>query len=207
MGCTGKRIMVILKGKIRDEIMKTELEAGYLMQLFNDPIYLMGYEPAVVEIAERQEKREEAVKEMPGEEIKVIPKLEPKSIPTTPKLQPIVQKIAKKCILLYLSQDEELTEKEMVFLSKVMGAAKVQQEEYECINFTGITINDIASRYTFDKLILFGVAIPNLSLSPYKCTQVKSTKIIAADAIWMVEANVGLKKQLWDQMQIMFGLV
>jgi hypothetical protein len=87
-----------------------------------------------------------------------------------------------------------------------MGAAKVQKDEYECINFRGITINDVASRYAFDKLVLFGVKIPGLEMTQYKCTQVKSTQIISADAVWMIESNVTLKKQLWEQLQAMFKL-
>lgn len=180
------------------------LEAGYLVQLFNDPIYLMGYETSAAESLKEEVK---TVLEMPKkEEPQTLPKPELKNIPVTPKLQTIAQKVHKKCILLFVSEEDALTEKESTFLSKVMAAVNVQSSEYECINFTGITINDIASRYAFDKLVLFGVTIPNLQISQYQCTQVKSTKIISADAVWMIEANTSLKKQLWDQLQIMFGV-
>jgi DNA polymerase III psi subunit len=183
--------------------MKTDLEAGYLMQLFNEPIYLVGYEASVIENPVEVKKDQEVRKE----EVNVTSQPEIiKTIPVTPKLQAVSQKVHKKCILLFTSSENELSEKELAFLSKVMGAAKVQQGEYECINFEGITINDIASRYAFDKLVLFGATIPNLSIGQYQCTQVKSTKIISADAVWMIEANTTLKKQLWDQLQIMFGL-
>jgi DNA polymerase III psi subunit len=184
--------------------MKTELEIGYLTQLFEEPIYLMGYETKISEAPEPAATLEKTphVKE----ESKVIPKPETTTIPVTPKLQTVMQKAHKKCILLFFSEEDELSVKEYEFLSKVMGAAKVQKDEYECINFRGITINDVASRYAFDKLVLFGVKIPGLEMTQYKCTQVKSTQIISADAVWMIESNVTLKKQLWEQLQAMFKL-
>lgn len=189
--------------------MNTELEAGYLAYLFEQPLYLMGYETQVEEeVSSPIASSEKTVAEPLKEEPKVLPKQEVKTtIPATPKLQNLPQKAAKKCILLFVSEENELSSKEYEFLSKVMAAAKVQQSEYECINFNGITINDVAARYSFDKLVLFGVQIQGLEIGSYKCTQVRSTKIISADAVWMIEANTGLKKQLWEQLQIMFELV
>ncbi len=190
------------KGNFR-EIMNKELEAGYLAQLFEEPLYLMGYETSVTEVSETVIVQKEI---MVKEELKTIPVPELKTIPVTPKLQTVAQKVHKKCILLFVSEEDELTGKETEFLSKVMSAAKVQQGEYECINFRGITITDVASRYAFDKLVLFGVKIPNLEIPQYKTTQVKSTQILSADAVWMIESNTTLKKQLWEQLQVMFGL-
>ncbi len=183
--------------------MKSELEAGYLMELYNEPVYLMGYayEAGV------EEEVIVSVNTVIQPVTTVLPKPEPKPIPALPKSEPVGQEVSRKCILLFLSEEDELSAKELEFLAKVMLAAKVQPGEYECINFRGITITDVASRYAFDKLVMFAVKIPNLEISQYKCTQVKSTKIISADAVWMVETNNGLKKQLWEQLQIMFGLV
>jgi hypothetical protein len=174
--------------------MDSELEAGYLLELFNEPLYLMGY-------ATNKQETESKTQE------EVILKPEVKPIPAIHKIEIASQKIAKKCILLFNSEEDELNAKETEFLAKVMQASKLTNTDYECINFKGITITDIASRYTFDKLVLFGVKIPNLELNQYKCTQVKSTKIISADAVWMIESNNGLKKLLWEQLQVMFELI
>ena len=183
--------------------MKSELEAGYLVELFNEPLYLIGYEYETAAIEQEVISENTSVKQVNT----VVPKPEIKSIPALPKSEGVSQKISKKCILLFLSEEDELSPKESEFLEKVMLAAKVQPGEYECINFRGITITDVASRYAFDKLVMFGVKIPNLEIGQYVCTQVKSTKLISADAVWMVETNNGLKKQLWEQLQVMFGLV
>ena len=179
--------------------MDNELEVGYLMELFNEPLYLMGYQSVEKGLGENQ-----VVSKI--EELPLIKK-ETSVVPIIPKLQANPTKIAKKCILLFYSEDDLLSAKEIDFLAKVMTTAKLQSDEYDCVNFKGITITDIASRYSFDKLVLFGVEIPTLALSNYKLTQVKSTKIIAADAVWMIESNVTLKKLLWEQLQLMFGLV
>jgi hypothetical protein len=183
--------------------MKSELEAGYLIELYNEPLYLLGYEYETVVIEQEATSENIVVKQMNT----VVPKPETQPIPALPKSDAVSQKISKKCILLFLSEEDELSTKESEFLAKVMLAAKVQSGEYECINFRGITITDVASRYVFDKLVMFGVKIPNLEIGRYVCTQVKSTKIISADPVWMVETNNGLKKQLWEQLQVMFGLV
>ncbi len=180
------------------------VEAGYLVQLFDEPLYLIGYETPLSETAPVAINVQEP---KIREELKASLVAEHVALPVTPKLQTVAQKVHKKCILLFVSEENELSEKEAAFLSKVMAAAKIQQGEYECINFTGITITDVASRYAFDKLVLFGLKIPNLEISQYTCTQVKSTQIISADAVWMVESNTTLKKQLWEQLQRMFGLV
>ena len=188
--------------------MDSELEAGYLMELFSEPIYLMGYaspENASVQLVQPSDNtglKQDSIKTEP-----VSLKQEVKSIPITPKLPSTPQKTTKKCILLFISDEDELSSKESEFLAKVMQASKLQTSEYECINFRGITITDVATRYAFDKLVLFGVKIPNLDINQYKCTQVKSTKIISADAVWMIEANNGLKKMLWEQLQLMFELI
>jgi DNA polymerase III psi subunit len=185
--------------------MTQELDAGYLATLFNEPIYTMGYAPVEVE----EENTAPVPVVSPADLLPKKPMPELKTIPVTPKIEKTTPEVAakatKKCILLYQSEQESLNTNEKTFLDKVMGAVKLQEEEYELINFSGLTINDIAGRYIFDKLVLFGVSIPGLSLTPYTCTQVKSTKILSADAVWMIEANTGLKKQLWDQLQVMFG--
>jgi hypothetical protein len=174
--------------------MDSELEAGYLMELFSEPLYLMGY-------ATNTQETDRKIKE----EMVLKPEVMP--IPAIPKIELSSQKVLKKCILLFNSEEDELSVKEAEFLAKVMQASKLASSDYECINFKGITITDIASRYTFDKLVLFGVKIPNLEINQYKCTQVKSTKIISADAVWMIESNNGLKKLLWEQLQVMFELI
>ncbi len=179
--------------------MNTALEAGYLLELFNEPLYLMGYQS--------NEKISEVDSVSAKIEIPLVHKQEVKPVTVVPKLQTTSSKIVKKCILLFYSEENELTPKELDFLAKVMTAAKLTSEEYDCVNFKGITITDVASRYSFDKLVLFGVKIPNLELSPYTLTQVKSTKIISAEAVWMVEANNSLKKLLWQQLQQMFNLL
>lgn len=88
-----------------------------------------------------------------------------------------------------------------------MKACNVAPAEYECINFRDITLTDLASRYAYNKLVMFNVNIDGLKIEQYKCTQVKSTQIISADALWMIENNLTLKKQLWEQLQPMFGII
>ena len=177
--------------------MDSALEAGYLMRLFNEPVYLMGYETV----------EENKVAELNLKTETILPKEEIKKIPVTPTLNTSPQKISKKCILLFESEEDELQPKELEFLSKIMKACNLLSNDYECVNFRGITITDLASRYAFNKLILFNVKISGLAIDQYKCTLVKTTQIISADALWMLETNVGLKKQLWEQLQVMFGLV
>lgn len=179
--------------------MNSELEAGYLTRLFTEPVYLMGYET------------EKDNSSLDTTNLKVetvsVPKEEIKKIPATPTLQALSQKISKKCILLFFSEEDELKAGELEFLSKIMKACTVLPNQYECVNFRGITITDLASRYAFNKLVLFNVTIPGLTIGQYKCTQIKTTQIISVDDVWMLESNVGLKKQLWEQLQVMFGLV
>lgn len=179
--------------------MNNDLEAGYLMELFNEPLYMVGY----------QLKEEALVETSPVMKHVELPvqKKEVPQVPVMPKLQTNTTKIAKKCILLFLSDEDTLSANELAFLTKIMTAAKLQANEYDCVNFKGITITDVASRYAFDKLVLFGVKIPNLELEQYKVTQVKSTQLLSVDALWMIESNVNFKKLLWEQLQKMFGLV
>jgi hypothetical protein len=179
--------------------MDSELEAGYLTRLFTEPVYMMGYETANAGIFADSNLQVETVIPKPKEEVK--------KTPDTPILQVLPQKISIKCILLFFSEEDELKTGELEFLSKIMKACTVLPSEYECVNFRGITITDLASRYAFSKLVLFNVTIPGLTIGQYKCTQVKTTQIISADDVWMLESNVGLKKQLWEQLQVMFGLV
>ncbi|HSZ25927.1 MAG TPA: hypothetical protein VK766_09425 [Cytophagaceae bacterium] len=175
------------------------LEAGYLAEIYKESLYTMGYD--IVGMDSSMNTMPPVAKTLTSVATNTLPKEKSLSVAV-----PNAQKIDRKCILLFLSKEDELSTVEATFLAKVMQAASVHVGEYECINFRGITINDIASRYTFDKLILFGVKIPNLEISQYICTQVKSTKIISADDVWMIESNTGLKKQLWTQLQKMFGV-
>ncbi len=191
--------------------MDSELEVGYLTRLFTEPVYLMGYETTqrttsmpTNSIATKNQPDPVALSIAPTSVLKE----EVKKIPSTPVLQTLAtEKILKKCILLFLSEADELKANELEFLSKIMKACGVLPNEYECVNFRGITINDLSSRYSYTKLVLFGVKIPGLVINQYKCTQVRSTQLISADDVWMVESNVSLKKQLWEQLQAMFGLV
>ncbi len=177
--------------------MDSALEPGYLARLFSEPVYLMGYETKKETISVITEIQQETV----------VVKPEIKKIPVTPTLTKIQEKENRKCILLYESEEDELSAGEKAFLLAIMNACKVSHGEYECINFKGLTITDIATRYTYNKLILFGVTIPGLPIGQYKNTLVKSTQIISSDHLWMLESNKGLKSQLWNQLQIMFGLI
>lgn len=177
--------------------MDSVLEAGYLTGLFSEPVYLMGYETQKGNVSVSQDLPVETI--VSKQEIKKMPVLQTLQIPT--------QKISRKCILLFQSEEDELTTSGKEFLSNMMKACSVLSGEYECINFKDITINDIASRYNYNKLVLFGVTIPGLSIGQYKNTQIKSTQIISADDVWMLESNKSFKMQLWGQLQVMFGLV
>jgi hypothetical protein len=172
------------------------LEVGYLTGLFSEPVYLMEYETKKENVS--------IIQDLPVETI--VPKLEIKKMPVLQTLQ-VPQKISRKCILLFQSEEDELTASGQTFLANMMKACNVNAGEYECVNFRGITINDIASRYSYNKLVLFGVTIQGLSIGQYTNTQVKSTQIISADDVWMLESNKSLKMQLWNQLQIMFGLL
>lgn len=189
--------------------MDSTLEAGYLAKLFTESVYLMGYETTKEEITQTRD--EVTVNTVIPKET-IVPKLEIKKMPVAPtskvEMQKIeTQKISKKCILLFVSEEDELKTRELEFLTAMMNACKVLPGEFECINFKDITINDIAARYSYNKLILMGVTIPGLVIGQYKNTQIKTTQIISADDVWMLESNKNLKKQLWDQLQLMFGLV
>jgi hypothetical protein len=139
--------------------------------------------------------------------VKKIPVLQVKLVPTIPKLENIQEKKFTKCMILYSSEEDNLSKPENEFCEQIMKACGLTQNEYEQVNFYGLKIEDIKERYEFNKLLLFGVDIPKLNIDKYKCTLMNSTYIISGDPLWMLKDNNGLKTFLWKQLQLMFGIV
>lgn len=190
--------------------MPEPIETGYFAHLFSDPIYVVGVEPLYQEGIELAQKKHPIQPLAMAEEViasTILPDTIP--IPTVPKTEKpssVSKKIPKRCLLLFTSENETLSASEKAFIDKVMTACALNPFDYECINFNGLTIHDIAERYAYTKLVLFNVSIQGLLLEKYKCTQVKSTQIVLADDVWMIESNANLKKLLWLQLKQLFEI-
>ncbi len=185
--------------------MKPEIETAYLAFIYTDPVYLMDMPQDFVE---------EVAKDIEPnvlEKVVEVKEVVQKTIPTIPALpkQKAEEKASKslvKCMLLFDSEDTELSKDELEFCTKIMKACGLNSNEFTCVNFRGLTIHDVKERYEFSKLVVFGTEIPKLVLGKYKCTLVNSTYILYSDPLWMVQNNKELKSFLWDQLQLMFGL-
>ena len=185
--------------------MQVEIEPEYLSFIYTDSIYVLDMPQSTIEDI-TMEVEVEAVKPVIEKKEEITKATV--AIPSLPKLK-LEEKSTKsvvKCMLLFDSEDNELSEAESVFCTQIMKACGLGPKEFSVVNFRDLTIHDIKERYEFTKVVLFGSEIPKLEIGKYKCTLVNATHVLYSDPLWMVQNNKELKGFLWCQLQLMFGL-
>lgn len=170
-------------------------KSSYLHLLLNEPVYLIGENPGVV--SEKEADLPPVLEEEPK------PAVDQAIAPTiaVPISHPVTVERKPLGVMVHYPDAAQFPEAESVLLANILKAVGFDMDTVEMIFVENAHFQEEQTKY-FHKLIGFGL---NSAMPPYQIHKQQDCQVLMSDSLAKISADVSLKKQLWVQLQSMFG--
>ena len=115
---------------------------------------------------------------------------------------------ANRLLILVNEPDNDyLNQRDFDFLMKIMESGlNYSKNDFSLVNLAKWPIKQVLEEIPYDYLLLFGEdkSIPTGSTTLYQISEKDGKKILLADALGSIEADVTKKKLLWSALKSMF---
>jgi hypothetical protein len=124
-------------------------------------------------------------------------------------LKPINSAFEKAKDVLIIMKMSDSSEQNMVFLSKILAALKLEINDCDILRIENATMVGKMLR-DYKKVLVFGIYPDilglNIEISPYRVFYLEDSSILFAHGLQKLISEVELKNTLWKCLQLMFQI-